>query len=223
MAPSDDSEPRPRNDREPPEQARAVIALPYSLSNMVFIEAAPLWLCLILGIVGLIVGGLRLLAGAGSHEIVFASAACVLIGAVGLLVLWHALWRWAVEGRLAATIVLYVSYLLGVICGPLLVLPIVAFAVPLPILAADGARDAGWLTIALAGLVLIVLGLAWILALANLFERRLWEFARLNGLCPLCRQWRFGRIRRPGSVACGHCGVIIEFVRDDQQQRSSGR
>jgi hypothetical protein len=224
MSESGNSEARPDNERQPRGQVRVVIPLPRSLSNMVFIEAMPLWLCLILGVVGLIVEGLCLLAGVGSHEGLIAFAVCLLIGAMGLLLLWHTIWRWAVEGHFAAITVLYVSYLLGLVGGPVLLLPMVAFVLPLPLLMlpAEGAGEGGLLTIALIGLVLLVLGvlgLAWILAFTNLLEWKLWEFARLDGLCPSCRQWRFGRIKRPGIITCDHCGATLEFVRADESKR----
>jgi hypothetical protein len=105
-----------------------------------------------------------------------------------------------------------------------LLLPMVAFVLPSPplMLLAGGAGEGGLLTIALIGLVLLVLGvlgLAWILAFTNLLEWKLWEFARLDGLCPSCRQWRFGRIKRPGIITCAHCGATLEFVRADERQR----
>lgn len=202
-------------------QARATIALPYSLSNMVFIEAAPLWLCLILGIVGG-AAGLLGLTGAESHGILIVSAVFALIGAVGLLVFWYALWRWAVRGYSVAIYVLYAFYLFDMVVGPLIVLLIGSFTLgPVVLQLSGGPRGGGSPAAAFVLLaVLALFGLAWLLALTNIFEREFWRFARLDGLCPSCRQWRFGPVKRPGTVTCAHCGAVLEFVRAGEPEKA---
>lgn len=224
MGSSDDSARQPGSGRPPQGRARVIITLPYSLSNMVFIEAAPLGLCLVLGVVGGIAGGVRLLAGAEARGILIASALSGLIGAAGLFVFWRALWRRALEGHFVAINILYASFLLGVVSGPLILLPVAAFVFPIGFIKFDvGPGGGGRLAAALAGLVvLVVLGLVWVMALMNVFERELWDFARLNGLCPVCRQWRFGHIRRPGTVTCVRCGAVLEFVRADEERGPPG-
>lgn len=121
MASLNDSGGQPGNDPRPQGHVRVTIAIPYSLSNMVFVEAAPFWLCLILGIVGVATGGLGLLIGEQTYGILIGSAVSALIGLTGLLVFWCALWRRALQGYFGAINVLYASYLLGVVGGPLIV------------------------------------------------------------------------------------------------------
>jgi hypothetical protein len=193
----------------PPENDRIVIALPYAIANMVFIQSLPFWILGILGAIGFCYGFVVL----GSVEAVgqaiaiwIGSAACVVLAVAGWFVLERVLWRWALEGRSTAITVLYVFHAVGIVIGPLLLLPIAAF-VFLPA-AINPSRGIVWL---LAPFVLG--GILWFFALMNLFESEIWSFARLDGRCPRCRKWRFGRIRRPQIVQCAECGAELEFDR----------
>ena len=202
-----------------PQAPRLSIVLPYSISNMVFFQAAPLWLCLIVGTLGVAIGSVGLLRGAETRQVVLASAALTVFAVVGLLVLRYALWQFALRGRTAAIAVVYAFHAILVFGSPLL-LPVAAFlflpVLPMP----DGqSDDRRLLAFALAGLVaLVVFGLIWLVALTNLFERGFWRFAALDGRCPACRKWYFGRIEGPTSVRCAECGAQLEFCRRDQQQ-----
>ena len=195
------------------EDCRVVVPLPYAISNMVFIQAAPLWLLFITSVVGHGAAIFFHLAGKTSddtYELWIASAVCTLLAVAGLLILRYVLWRPALRGGSSAIVALYVLYAIGIVLGPLLILPMVAF-VFLPVLL-DSA-SAGWVTIAALGLPIVICGILWLLAVMNLFEKEVWTFARLNGRCPVCQQWPFGRVRRPAIIRCAHCGSVLEFVR----------
>jgi hypothetical protein len=223
MSTVDDADGQSNAGHPPQGRAQVTIVLPDTLSNMVFIEAGPLWLCVILGAVGVVVGGVLGLAGSGREGLALmaVSAAGATVGVVGLLIGWYVLWRRAVRGYRAEIIVLYVSYLLGIILGPPLAGMMAAFVfLPIILQSSDTGGEGGWPVVVILGIV-VVAGLVWLLALTNLFERRLWEFAQLDGRCPLCRRWRFGRIRQPGTIVCEECGAVLEFVCPDQHEGPS--
>jgi MFS family permease len=190
----------------PPENDRIVIALPYAITNMVFIQSLPFWILAILGVIGF-VGGFA--SGKPIDQTIaiwIGSAVCGIPGIVGLLVLKRTLWRWALEGRAAAITVLYVFYAVGIVIGPFFFVAIAAF-VFLPNVFAS------WMGIKWLLVPLVLGGILWLFALMNLFESEIWSFARLDGCCPRCRKWRFGRIRRPQIVQCAECGAELEFDR----------
>jgi len=199
---------------------RVSVVLPYSISNMVFFQAAPLWLCVALGTLGVVIGSVGLARGADTRPLVVASAVVTVLAVVGLLVLRYALWQFAFRGRTAAIAVVYAFHAILVFGSPLL-LPMAAFLF-LPLLLGPGRDVEGGplAAMALAGLLaLVASGLVWVLALTNLFERGFWRFAALDGRCPVCRKWRFGRIEGPASVRCAECGAVLEFCRRDRQRR----
>ena len=203
-----------------PQAPRVSIVHPYSISNMVFFQAAPLWLCLVLGTLGVAIGGAGLLRGAETRPVVLASAALTVFAVVGLLVLRYALWQFALRGYTVAVAVVYAFHAILVFGSPLL-LPVAAFLFSPSFVGPGGdVDDRRLLAFALTGLVaLVVFGLIWLLALTNLLERGFWRFAALDGRCPVCRKWRFGRIQGPTSVRCAQCGAQLEFCRRDQQRR----
>ena len=197
---SSDVKPRPS------ENDKTVIALPYAIANMVFIQALPFWILAILGVLGLFSGFVPGKPLDRVAAIWIGSAVCGIPGIVGLLVLKRTLWRWALEGRSAAITVLYVFYAAGIVIGPFFFVAIAAF-VFLPNVFAS------WMAIKWLLVPLALAGLLWFFALMNLFEREIWSFARLDGCCPRCGKWRFGRIRRPQTVQCAECGAELEFDR----------
>jgi hypothetical protein len=213
------------SDREPSEESSGVeqrpsegrtitIVLPYGISNMAFVQALPLWILMILAVVGGCVGCAQLASGKALDTVLqvwIGSAVCFLLGVVPWLILKRVLWNWALEGRSTAITVLYVLHLTGVVLGPLMLLPMAAF-VFLPIIMQSLGSPVGmgvWLIL----VPLALCGLLWLLALTNLFERQIWTFAKLDGRCPRCGQWRFGRIRWPQVVQCEECGAELEFRR----------
>lgn len=220
---SSDAQSQPEDDRPQGMDVPITIALPYSHANMVFIEAAPFWLLIIVGVLGTVMAGLGMVAGADTRGFLIPAGICAVIGVAGLLIFRNVLWRWALYGRQWAIVVLYVSFAIGIGLAPFYGIPMAAFVfLPFVLPRDDATGSGGWVTIALIGLVLVVvLGLVWLLALMNLFERELWPFARLDGLCPACRKWRFGFIRRIGTIHCAECGAAIEFVRADDREVSS--
>jgi len=223
MINSSDSQSRLQDDRPQRIDVPATVALPYSHANMVFIEAGPFWLLIIVGVLGTLVAGLGLVAGADTGGLLIPAGICAVVGVGGLLIFRNVLWRWALHGRQWAIVVLYVSFAFGIVFIPLLGIPMAAFVLlPLVMPLADATGSGGWVIVVLIGLVVVVvLGLVWLLALMNLFERALWPFAQLDGLCPVCRQWRFGPIRRIGTMHCAKCAAVIEFIRADDQEDSS--
>jgi hypothetical protein len=201
-------------DQQPSEGRRVVILLPYGISNMVFVQALPLWILVMVAVVGGCVGGAQLASGKALDavlEVWIGSAVCFLLGVVPWLILKRVLWDWALEGHSTAVTVLYVLHLAGVVLGPLMLLPMAAF-VFLPVIMQSLGSPVGmgmWLIL----VPLALCGLLWLLAVTNLFERQIWSFAKLDGRCARCGQWRFGRIRRPQIVKCEQCGAELEFRR----------
>jgi hypothetical protein len=199
------------------------IAVPYAISNMVFLQAAPLWLCVVGGTAGVLIGTVKLLRGGEAHATVIALGCVTAVATVALAVLWNALWRRALQGRSAAIGVVYGLHVL-LVCGLPLILPMAAFVFG-PVAMQGLPRGNGGpahgpsAAFALGGLVcLLVFGVIWITAIVNLFERGFWQFAALDGLCPACRKWRFGRIKVPSTVRCAHCGAELEFCRRGQER-----
>jgi hypothetical protein len=188
---------------------RTVIKLPYAIANMVFIQALPFWILTILGILGFLGGFLMLASGKTVNQALatwIGSGICVMLGGVGLVVLKQTLWRRALEGSSAAITLVYILYVLGILVGPFFLLAIAAFVfLPMALHTPIGS----WLWA-----IFIFCGLFWLVALMNVFEGEIWSFARLDGRCPRCRQWRFGRIRQPQIVRCANCGAELEFDRD---------
>ena len=124
------------------------------------------------------------------HDII----AVALAGAVGLFFFWNVLWRWALRGYQAAIVVLYGSYVLGVVGGPIPALLMAAFAF-LPVMMAqmnEGPVGRELLPTVLMGflvlVVLVVLGLIWVLALQNCrcrmfsrFSTNSWKWSTAQG------------------------------------------
>ncbi len=198
------------------ENDKIVIALPYAISNMVFIQSLPFWLLAIVAALGFLSGFVTLSSGKPLNEALaawIASAACAIVGGGGLYVLKQTLWRWALEGYSAAITLLFIFYVIGIIIGPFFLLAIAAFVfLPMALQTPIG----GWLLVPF-----VFCGIVWLLALMNLFEGEIWSFARLDGRCPRCGQWRFGRIRRPQIVRCANCGTELQFNRADTDDRDS--
>jgi hypothetical protein len=197
-------------DPQRPEDQRIVVKLPYAIANMVLIQSLPFWILVIVGVLSFLSGFLMTASRADTDRALAAligSAVCGLLGGVGLVILKRTLWRWALEGYTSWVTLLYILYVIGIILGPFFVLAVAAFVfLPMALNTSIG----GWLWAAM-----IFCGLLWLLALMNVFEGEIWTFARLDGRCPRCRQWRFGRIRRPQIVRCEHCGTELRFVRPD--------
>ena len=79
----------------PPENDRIVIALPYAIANMVFIQSLPFWILGILGAIGFCYGFVVLGLGKALDQAVdiwTISAVCTVLAVAGLLVLKQALW-----------------------------------------------------------------------------------------------------------------------------------
>ena len=107
----------------PPENDRIVIALPYAIANMVFIQSLPFWILGILGAIGFCYGFVVLGLGKALDQAVdiwTISAVCTVLAVAGLLVLKQDAVAWALEGRSTAITVLYVFHAVGVVIGPLL-------------------------------------------------------------------------------------------------------
>jgi hypothetical protein len=212
MSDVEPSEESSGTDQRPSEGHRVVIVFPYGISNMVFIQALPLWILVILGVVGGGIGCVQLASGKafdGVLPVWVSSAVCLLLGVVPLVILKRVLWGRALEGYSTAITVVYVFHLAGIVLGPLFLVPMAAF-VFIPVILQSLRSPAGmWLIL----VPLALCGLLWLVALTNLFERHIWSFARLDGRCPRCRQWRFGRIRWPQIVECKQCGAELEFRR----------
>jgi hypothetical protein len=118
--------------------------------------------------------------------------------------LWFALWRPALSGRRVAIIILYILYLLDVLIGVGLLLGSTIAAVYFVVV--------GMLEAAIVASVVIPLAIFFaLLLLSNLLEKGVWEYAQLDGLCPQCGNWRFGCVRRAGTLKCRGCGADLEF------------
>jgi hypothetical protein len=198
----------PETGAPPSGNERTVIKLPYAISNMVFIEALPFWILVILGVLGFFGGFVAISFGKSPTEVVpisIGSGVCAIVGWVGLSVLKRVLWRWALEGHEAAITLLFIFYVVGIILGPFFLLAIAAFVfLPMVWQLSMG----GWLFVPF-----VFCGILWLFALTNVFEGDIWTFARLDGRCPRCRQWRFGRIREPQIIRCEQCGAELQFDR----------
>jgi hypothetical protein len=185
------------------------ILLPYALGNMVFLQAAPCWLLLFVAGVGSLFGFIQLFAGnRGGGSAAFVAGLVVTFLAGALLVgLRLAVWRPAREGRYVAIVLLYVLHVL-LLAGavPFASMVIFVFA---PIIIEPSHGGTALVIATLIGLA--ILAVMWIIAATNLFERDLWTFAHLDGQCPVCRSFRFGRIRRPCSITCVNCGAVLRF------------
>lgn len=192
--------------------ARVAIVLPYAVSNVVFIERLPLLLYLGIGIPSGVFGGVRyLVTGDDDAWRMFVSAGILaVLSAAGLVVGNAVLWTWALRGYRLAVLVVYALYL-----------PLAAWAVYflatafIDFLALIGRGPQAGLFAFSQGVLALVLAL---LLLCNLFEKGLWTYVNLDGRCPVCKTWRFGRIRRPQTLKCGHCTATLEFVRSDASQ-----
>jgi hypothetical protein len=181
------------------------VILPYSIANIVFIQALPYVLVMVFGLVMLIIGAASILTGHRPPEdMLLPSVLMFVIPLVAIPAWWWALWRWALRGSYSAVLALYVIYV-----------PHVAFAV---LWALSGWVQARRLIFAggniMAGLIATsILGVIAVTLIVNLFEDGLWDFAKLDGRCPACRKWRFGRVKRPLTKKCLSCGATLEFVR----------
>ncbi len=189
------------------------IPLPYALGNMVFIQATPCWLLLFVAGVGSLFGFIQLLTGnqrGGAAAFVARLVVTILAGAV-LVGLRLAVWRPAREGRYVAIVLLYVLHAL-LLAGAVPFALVLLFVLGPLIVKAHLAGSA----LVIATLIgLAILGVMWIMAATNLFERNLWTFAHLDGQCPVCRSFRFGIIRRPCRITCANCGAVLEFERPE--------
>jgi len=189
------------------------ILLPYALGNMVFLQAAPCWLLLLVAGVGSLFGFMQLLTGnrgGGLAAFVAGLVVTFLAGAL-LMGLRLAVWRPAREGRYVAIVVLYVLHVLLLVGAVPFALMVMFVLGPFIV----EAHLAGRALVIMALVGLAILAVMWIIAATNLFERNLWIFAHLDGQCPVCRSFRFGTIRRPCSITCANCGAVLRFERPE--------
>lgn len=197
------------------------VVLPYALSNIVFIQALPFWPLILFNLIlmfDVLLGGKlhhSWLTGSGEFLGVMAFLAFNLAFWVGILcILRWAVWRPAMSGRKVAVYILYILYLPTVIYTLVCVLGLLAplislFSIP----AHEWNETLAW--VGYYAVILVGWGLILLLLVLNLYEKGLREFVKLNGYCPACRHWRFGYIRRPTAVTCSHCGVVIDFIREE--------
>lgn len=188
-----DSFDEPRSGEVPGHKGNAstvTIVLPYSISNIVFIERVLLWV--------------NLPSAIAENGIV---AVCIILG---LLVGNSLLWTPALRGHKAAIIAVYALYVPLAVAG---VAGLIIGSLALVAFVSDVARGRieGVLGLIIAGASLIM----GVLLLCNIFEKGLWAYVRLNGRCPVCKTWRFGRIKRPQTVTCGHCNSTLDFIRSE--------
>jgi len=194
-------------------QAQKVrILLPYSIANIVFIESLPFWISTILGVLGLAMYAIYLLGtgGTGNAELLLLGGGGFGVGILGLAVGWGLLWYRALCGNRIAVGFLYAFYLPSIFAGIYYLVFAGASVIAAVFHIARGEYQGLTLLIGVA----LALFMAIIL-LCNVWEKGLWDFVKLNGRCPVCRQWRFGRIKKPTTVTCGQCNTILEFIRDD--------
>jgi len=193
-------------------QAQKVrILLPYSIANIVFIESLSFWIFIIFGVVGVVAGFILLVTGGkGPGEMLLGGGLFVGVGILGLAIGWGLLWYWALCGNRIAVGFVYAFYLPSIFAGIYYLVFAGASVIAAVFHIARGQYQGLTLLIGVA----LALFMAIIL-LCNVWEKGLWDFVKLNGRCPVCRQWRFGRIKKPTTVTCGHCNTILEFIRDD--------
>jgi len=188
---------------------RVSVILPYSLSNVVFMQMLPFWMYFGVSVIFLVVGAVSLPAdGDGNGSELLAIGAIGVPVSLGVLVVgWCALWRWAVRGFKAAVIILYIIYIPAVLAGLCMILYAAS-----RVFGVLSTQNYGRYAMLAGAIVALVLGL---MLLCNLYEKGLWDFVRLANRCPSCHRWRFGRIKRPTTVQCPSCNVLIEFVRGE--------
>jgi hypothetical protein len=174
------------------------IFLPYSISNIVFIESLPFWILTILG----------LLVFASGDEKGFISFS---IGILGLASGWCLIWYRALCGNKIAFIVLYTLYLPIIVSGIAYLISAALMIASAIFHLAQGQYQG--LALLIGAAVVFVMA---IIFLCNIAEKGLWKFVKLNGRCPVCRQWRFGRIKKPKTVTCGYCNATLEFFREEK-------
>jgi hypothetical protein len=123
---------------------------------------------------------------------------------------WWAVWRWALRGSRAAMVVMYILYL-PIVLATLIGLGITVhggLGLRSNVPGEGGIAPGLWLVYG------AILALLSVMVLLNFWEKGLWTFLSLDGRCPFCRVWHFGRIKRPCLVICPECGADLEFVRD---------
>ncbi len=204
------------------------VVLPYALSNIVFIQALPFWCSIFVYLIlmlDVLLGGKLfhddMLRDPSTFLRVIGHLAFVSVFTFCILCIFRwALWRPAMSGRKVAVCFLYILYL-----------PIVAYALAIILLfllgigfsvsfstPVHGWKDTlGWVV---AATIAAWLGISLLCLILNFYEKGLSDFVKLNGYCPACRHWRFGYIRRPTAVTCSHCGVIIDFIRAEEEGKS---
>ena len=179
--------------------AERTIILPYAISNIVFIQRLFMVAAVFFGCL------LRSMALADVQALLLDRIAALMLVTAGV---W-AIGSWALSGNRLAIIMTYLLYLPWVVSVPINVGWVIVIMV-------QDSDSKGSLPL---GFAVPFLGISTLMSLCiflNLWEKGLWEFVALNGRCPQCRTWRFGKVKQPCTIKCGDCGASLTFVRISQ-------
>jgi hypothetical protein len=123
--------------------------------------------------------------------------------AVAIAVVLHVFWlNKMLAGRAWAIIAGYIAFL-----------PVMSFlCIGLAGLMAALFSWAGPVGMAVAALIPFALSIVFLIA--NIMSPGLSEWLRVNGKCPNCRSWRFGRVsaKAGAELRCDRCGAHLSFV-----------
>ena len=176
------------------EQQKINICLPYSISNIIFMESLVVKILFIILLLGIV------FEKNFSIEIILP-----LIMSLGLfIVLKFTIWKWALGGKIISTILTYVFYI-----------PIVLYALAMLVFFLSSlsfSSTVGMITYAIPILFAVIMVICIVI---NLFEKGLVDFVKLNGKCPNCEGWNFGQVKKPCTKECPNCKTILEFIRMD--------
>ena len=123
------------------------------------------------------------------------------VAALAIVVGLHLLWlRHVKRGRAWAVILAFIFF------APLTFAGFVAvtFFLPFPLRLQLGETGFWGLAIGVAAAILLLL-------VVNIVEPGLRQWLRINGRCPSCQRWLFGRHRPGTAVRCAECSAVIEF------------
>jgi len=176
-----------------------VIAVPRGPQNVRWVLLVVVYEFVVCGLIGLVQVGLH--AGSGvAAWVLFALSG---LGVVGVALALHVLWlNRILAGRAWAVVLGYVAFVPAVWVG---------FALVAAFFLASALQHHPFLS------VFVILGapfcFAGFLLLVNVMSPGLGRWIRMNGRCPQCREWLFGRVAPGISRTCPICGAAMQFER----------
>jgi len=182
------------------------IPLPYSISNVVFIESLFAWIIIIGSF--FLVAYTFFLSDIEKGTTMMEGVLPMLVSSGFYILLRSTIWKWALGGKLNSIILTYILYM-PILLLFLLIIRNVAIET---FFSVRTAAVGGWLTLFAA---VVSAGIPTLCVVINLFEKGLVDFILLNGKCPACKIWEFGVVKKPCTKQCDNCNSILEFKRND--------